>query len=98
MSPLIAADYWDAGLARVFRTFRDALDDPIERKLPEVAVPALVVRGEKDPIVPQRWAEEAARLLPKGRLVVVEGAHTLNFAAPDPFVSAILPFLLDPEP
>jgi 2-hydroxy-6-oxonona-2,4-dienedioate hydrolase len=98
MSALIAADYWDAGLARVFHTFRDALDDPIERKLPAVTAPALVVRGEKDPIVPQRWAEDAARLLPKGRLVVVEGAHTLNFAAPDPFVAAILPFLLEPAP
>lgn len=98
MTPLIVADYWDAGLARVFQTFRDALDDPIERKLPAVRVPALVVRGEKDPIVPQRWAEEVARLLPRGSLAVIEGAHTLNFAAPEPFVASILPFLLDSRP
>jgi 2-hydroxy-6-oxonona-2,4-dienedioate hydrolase len=98
MSPLIAADYWDAGLARVFHTFRDALEDPIERKLPAVTAPLLVVRGRNDPIVPPRWAEAAARLAPNGRLSVVEGAHTLNFAAPDPFVAAILPFLLDRAP
>ena len=46
-------------------------------------MPTLVVRGSRDQIVPQRWAEEAARLLPMGRLVVIPGAaHTANYSAP----------------
>lgn len=48
-----------------------------------MSAPTVVVRGSLDPIVPQRWAEAAARLLPHGRLVVIPGAtHTANFQAP----------------
>ena len=46
--------------------FRYALEDRIEKKLSHVHVPSLVVRGGRDPIVPQHWAEEVARLLPMG--------------------------------
>lgn len=68
--PIMLLDYVSAGLHRSFSTFRYALGDPIEEKLPRVRVPTLVVRGDRDPIVPKRWAERVARLLPKGRLVV----------------------------
>ncbi len=45
-------------------------------------------------IVPQRWAEEATGLLPRGQLVVLEGAiHTITYTRPDQLVEAILPFL-----
>ncbi len=57
-------------------------------------VPALVVRGSRDSIVTQRWAEEAARLLPKGRIVVVSGsAHVANVDAPSEFARVIRAFL-----
>ena len=70
------------------------MEDRIEEKLPHVRVPALVVRGSKDPIVPQRWAEEVARLLPMGRLVVVPGApHTLVYDAPLELARVVRPFL-----
>jgi 2-hydroxy-6-oxonona-2,4-dienedioate hydrolase len=82
--PLLIRDYAAAGLRRTLATFRCGLRDHIEEKLPRVTVPVLVMRGGRDPIVPQRWAEEVARLVPSGRLVVVPGAgHTLNFNAPD---------------
>jgi pimeloyl-ACP methyl ester carboxylesterase len=81
--PLIVRDYGAAGLRRILETFRDALRDRIEERLPRIEVPALVVRGGLDPIVPQRWAEECVELLPRGRLVVVpDAAHTLNYNAP----------------
>lgn len=83
----------------VLRCARYALRDRIEDKLPLIEVPSLVVRGEKDPLVPQQWAEEAARLLPDGRLVVVEGApHAVNYSAAPGLVSAILPFLRGEKP
>jgi pimeloyl-ACP methyl ester carboxylesterase len=76
------------------RTFRYALRDRIEARLPLVRVPTLVVRGSRDTIVPQRWAEEATRLLPHGRLVVIPGAaHTLVYKVPAELVRAIRPFL-----
>jgi 2-hydroxy-6-oxonona-2,4-dienedioate hydrolase len=93
--PLVQTrDYAKFGLRRSLRTFRFAVRDRIEDKLPLVQAPALVVRGERDPIVSQRWAEEVTQLLPSGRLVVIPGApHTLNYSTPRAFVRVLRPFL-----
>jgi pimeloyl-ACP methyl ester carboxylesterase len=89
-----AREYPRCGLRRLIKTFRYALDDRIEEKLPHVRVPALVVRGSRDPIVPQRWAEEASRLLPMGRLAVILGApHTVVYDAPLDLARVVRPFL-----
>lgn len=89
-------DYQAAGLRRGWRTLRAALEDRIEENLPRVRAPTLVVRGSRDPICTQRWAEEVAGLLPRGRLVVVPGAaHTLNFAAPAEFARLIRGFIAE---
>jgi pimeloyl-ACP methyl ester carboxylesterase len=94
LGSVVRQDYRDAGVRRVLATFRRALADRIEDKLPRLQVPTLVVRGARDPIVPQRWAEEAARLLPRGRLVVVPGAaHTMCFTSPDDLARVVRPFL-----
>ncbi len=96
--PIMLLDYLSAGLRRSFSTFQHALKDRIEEKLPHVRVPTLVVRGERDPIVPQRWAERVARLLPKGRLVVVPGAaHTMNYAAPSELARIVRVFAREGE-
>jgi 2-hydroxy-6-oxonona-2,4-dienedioate hydrolase len=93
LGSVVRQDYRDAGVWRVLATFRHALRDRIEDKLPRLQAPALVVRGARDPIVPQRWAEEAARLLPCGRLVVVpKAAHTMCFTSPDELVRVVRPF------
>jgi 2-hydroxy-6-oxonona-2,4-dienedioate hydrolase len=87
-------DYRVAGLRRAWMTFKLVLADRIEDKLPHIAAPAMVVRGDRDPIVPQQWAEEVARLLPCGELQVMPGlGHTINYAAPRQFVDVIGPFL-----
>jgi pimeloyl-ACP methyl ester carboxylesterase len=39
------------------------------------------VRGTRDAIVTQRWAEAAAELV-GAELVVIPGAHALNFSSP----------------
>ncbi|MGK9169134.1 alpha/beta hydrolase [Inquilinus limosus] len=88
-------DYAKAGLPRAFASMRILIRDRIEDRLPLITAPTLVVRGSRDPVVPQAWAERAAALLPNGRLVVVEGGtHTMNYAYPDEMARAILPFLL----
>ena len=94
-----AYDYLRFGFRRLVCTFEDAIADRIEEKLPHVHVPTLVVRGARDPIVPQRWAEEAARLLPRGRLVVVPGsAHVVNYNAPRVMERLVRAFLNEALP
>ena len=81
--PIQVKDYAAAGFPRVIRTIQMAFADRIEAKLPYMNIPTLVVRGDKDPVVPQEWVEEVVRLLPNGKLKVVpEGAHTLNYSKP----------------
>ena len=95
----MARDYWKAGLPRAIATGRYLLRDAIETKLPRVRVPTLVVRGELDPLVPQRWADEVVRLLPEGRLAVIPGAaHTVVFFAARECAQAVRAFLLAGEP
>lgn len=63
--PLLVYDYLKAGFKRAWRTLEYTLQDPIEKHLPSVHVPTLVIRGSMDAISPQRWAEEVTNLLPK---------------------------------
>jgi 2-hydroxy-6-oxonona-2,4-dienedioate hydrolase len=81
--PIVLYDYLRAGLGRTVRTLQYALQDTIERKLPQVRVPSLVIRGAHDPIVTPGWAEAVACLLPRSRLVVIPGAaHAVPYSAP----------------
>jgi pimeloyl-ACP methyl ester carboxylesterase len=89
--PIIAQDYARFGPLRLAATARAALRDRIEERLPRIDVPAVVVRGERDAFVSQRWCEEAAALLPNGRLSVVAGAaHAAHYSHPDE-VAALVP-------
>jgi pimeloyl-ACP methyl ester carboxylesterase len=94
---LVAIEAFDllrAGVVRSWRTFRHALDDPIEERLPRLRVPALVVHGSRDRISPRHWAEEVARLLPDGRLVFLPGTpHAANYSAPARFAHEVRSFL-----
>jgi 2-hydroxy-6-oxonona-2,4-dienedioate hydrolase len=87
-------DYSAAGIRRAWATVRIALSDRIEDKLPRIEAPTLVVRGERDPLVPQAWAERVCALLRHGELVVMPGLpHTINYGAPDRLVQVMRPFL-----
>lgn len=98
-SEVTMKDWRDAGLGVLLLTFRHCVRHRIEDVLPDIAAPTLVVRGERDPIVPQRWAEEATSLLRDGRLAVMPRAsHTITSTRPDDLVDLALPFLLGGEP
>jgi pimeloyl-ACP methyl ester carboxylesterase len=78
-------DYREAGALRVVRSWLASRDHRIERVLPRVRQPALVLRGGRDPLCSKHWAEEATRLLPRGRLVTVPGQpHAITVSAPEP--------------
>lgn len=93
-----AIDYRRAGVPRAVRTFRLALADRIERQLPRMTMPTLVVRGARDPIVPARWAREVAALLPHGRYAEIpHGPHCVNYTTPAPFAASIRTFLAESQ-
>jgi 2-hydroxy-6-oxonona-2,4-dienedioate hydrolase len=92
--PRWAGDFLRAGVRRSWRTLRHALDDRLEDKLPSMTMPVLVVRGSRDPIVPQAWAEQVSALLPRGRLHVIRGApHAINFTNAGEFAEVIREFV-----
>jgi pimeloyl-ACP methyl ester carboxylesterase len=97
--PHVVRDFLDCGPFRFQRTFELALDELIEEKLPQVDVPALVVRGERDPIVPQAWAKRVTELLPNGELrVIPKAGHALHFSAAGALADAVYDFLPLGEP
>ena len=78
---------------RVVPEFRAMLRDPFVEKLSQVSAPALVLRGEHDPIAPQPFAEEVAKRL-DARVVVVPGwGHAVQHSAPDAVCDALRTFL-----
>jgi pimeloyl-ACP methyl ester carboxylesterase len=94
LSFIAIVDYLQAGLGRAAETFGYALQDPLEEKLPHVSQPALVVRGERDPLVSERWAVEVNRLLPESRLVAIpRAAHGVNYNSPVRLARIVLEFL-----
>lgn len=65
------------------RLLRRAMRDPQLARLDGIAVPAIVVGGERDPIAPPRWVREMASRLPCGRAVIIPGApHAMNYSSP----------------
>lgn len=81
--PVVASDYFTTDPRRLLATARVMLADRIEDALPLIDVPAIVVRGERDPIVSQSWAEKAANLLPRAEVAVIATAgHAVNFSHP----------------
>ena len=96
LMPLVAGEYLRAGLPRVVRTLSLMVRDPIEAKLPGLAMPTLVIQGERDRVVPPAWSQRVASLLPHGRYAVIAGAaHGLNYSKPVAFAQAIQDFLKD---
>ena len=70
------------------------LEDPIELKDSRMQTPTLIVRGERDPIVPERWVHELAALLPDSEIVTLPGGtHAVNYSAPKELVRETCEFL-----
>lgn len=92
--PIVIVDYLRAGPRRVWQEMRAMLRDRTEEKLPRIDVPAMVLRGEWDRIVPRRWGEEVARLLKADPLVVIpNAAHAAHYSDARELMQLIEPFL-----
>ena len=101
-SPRLAAtivhDFIDAGPWRSVRTLRRALADPIEDKLADIEAPTLVVRPERDHLVPETWTERVADLIPDAELVVLpKAAHAIGPRTATRLTALLVPFLAPAE-
>ncbi len=89
----LAKDYFRMGM-RSLPELRSAINYPIEEKLTSVSMPVMLVRGENDPLCPQSWFDESARLLSAQRTAVIpKWGHAVQYSAPQQLNDAILPFL-----
>lgn len=91
---LMLVDYTRAGI-RVLRAERASmLSHDIEELLPRVSAPALVVRGGRDAVSPQRWAETVSQLLGAPAPAVISGwGHAVHYDAPDAVAEVVLPLV-----
>jgi pimeloyl-ACP methyl ester carboxylesterase len=83
-------DFFRAGVRRALGTTREMFRDRIERHLPQVAAPTLIIRGGTDPTVPESAARTMLRLLPRGELLVVPAQpHCVHYTDPLTICGAI---------
>jgi pimeloyl-ACP methyl ester carboxylesterase len=96
--PTVVHDFIDAGPWRSARTLRRALDDRIEEKLGEIEAPTLVVRPQRDRLVPEGWTERVADLIPDSDLVVLPKAgHSIGSRTASRLAALLVPFLADED-
>ena len=96
--PQVIEDYLRIG-SGIVPELRSMLAYPIEAKLPQIRVPAMLIRGEHDAVAPQAWVDQAARLLdaPPAR-VIPRWSHAVHYGAPAEVTEAMRPFLAGGEP
>lgn len=76
----IIRDYARMGIVRYLRTSRSVLRDAIEETLRACNMPILIIRGEKDIIVPLEWSWQLARIAFDARVKEVPGApHVVHY-------------------
>lgn len=92
---LNVAEYCCASLPRAVGTLRMAARDPIDRALPRIGAPVLIIRAEHDRLSSPDWVDRLAALAPDGRVAQLPGAgHDVFHRAPDKVAAVAAPFLV----
>jgi pimeloyl-ACP methyl ester carboxylesterase len=98
LAPTVVHDLIDAGPWRSVRTFRRSLADRAEEKLHLIEAPTLVVRPERDHLVPATWTERVAELIPDAELVVLpKASHSIGVRAAARLTALLFPFLAESD-
>lgn len=83
--------------AAVWRSFLNPAHNLLEAAR-GLAVPALVINGRRDPVIPAKTdGRSAAAAIPGARQLVFECGHAPFAEIPDEFLSAVKPFLAEME-
>lgn len=97
-APTVVVDALRAGPVNLLLAARAILRDDVEEMLASVSATTLVMAGERDPLVPAASCAQFAEIIPRARLVVLEGAaHNLMWSHHTAFNRAVLEFLLEPK-
>jgi 2-hydroxy-6-oxonona-2,4-dienedioate hydrolase len=88
--PVALADYARRGPVHILRAARSMMRHRMAARMAEVTVPVVILRGSRDPICGQLWAERLAAAPGDGRLVIVPGAaHAVDWSHPGVVVQAV---------
>jgi pimeloyl-ACP methyl ester carboxylesterase len=83
-----------SGLASSLRLAGTGTQDPRWDRLPELAMPVLVVTGADDAKFTELGRRMVGLIGPNAELAVVEGAgHTVHLEQPERFLAVLLPWL-----
>lgn len=77
---------WVRGRSRILTLLRSAMHDRPEDALGRLPCPLLVLRGRRDGVSPQDWAEQLAE---RGRALTLPGAHNIPYTHPELMSAAI---------
>lgn len=95
LTAMLIVEYNRAGIPRAFQQASRFMRDPVERKLPNVKAPTLVIAGEYDLLVTRSWTDAVAARLPRSVLVSIDNVgHAFQHSAPTVTAKVIHDFLL----
>ena len=84
---------WDFALWQYLKAWSDVSFD-FEIRIPEINVPALVISGEEDKVVPIEDSEKLDSLIPNSKLLIIpEIGHLPHEEAPNQFLEIVLPWI-----
>jgi pimeloyl-ACP methyl ester carboxylesterase len=94
LSLLVVHDYLRVGPRRDLAMIRSMNAHPMIDRVAKLGVPAVLVSGDRDPIVPARWRTTIARRLPGSRITLIHaGAHGIQYTHGEALAEAIRAFV-----
>ena len=83
VNAIVFSDYVRSGPRWYLRTLPEMLRHRVEDVLARIEVPTLILRGERDPIVPRSWVQTLAAASPAACIADIAGeAHVLMYRRP----------------
>ncbi|WP_190273506.1 alpha/beta fold hydrolase [Crystallibacter crystallopoietes] len=83
VNAIVFSDYVRSGPRWYLRTLPEMLRHRVEDVLARIDVPTIILRGERDPIVPRSWVQTLAAASPAVRIADIAGeAHVLMYRRP----------------
>ena len=80
---IVITDSVRCGPRSYARMLRAVLTYPTEERIGDIAAPVLILRGQRDPVVPHSWARELSQRSDRAILVEVAGeGHIIMFGSP----------------
>ena len=96
MAKFVVSDYLHYGPIPTFNLIRSMLAYPTTERIAKLTIPTLVVLGDRDPFVSERWVKRRAQGLPHVTALTIHGAaHAINFSHPEQLSNVIRSWMAD---